>query len=258
MTWTQEGQDLIRGTRAWQLAERAIREKRFPQALTMKTPLGTFGNFTRLMAGKLLCLEQGPAEPCSSCQSWTPDGHPDLLISGPVDEAPGIDRCSALWAEISLRPVVAERRVAVIYNADRLSPGAANSMLKMTEEPPGKAVIILFHETGGLLPTLRSRTWNLNVSGEEIVTPVACPTNRKEWSEWLGRTGKYSTDQMDLEIRGMVASLVKLKRPLLAEELETFRIYARKGNLSISMMQDSLFLLLKEDKPIGQLFADFW
>lgn len=258
MTWTDEGQNLIRGTRAWQLVERAILEKRFPQALSIRTPLNTFGDFMRLLAGELLCLKQGQSEPCRSCCSWNSNGHPDLLVSGPMDEAPGIDRCRDLWAEISLRPVVAARRLAVIFNADRLSPGAANSMLKMTEEPPGNAVIIMFHETGTLLPTLRSRTWNLNVSGEEIVAPVVCPADRKEWIEWLRRTAKYSTAQMDLEIQGMVASLLYSQRPLIAEELETFRVYARKGNLSIPMIQDSLFLLLKEEKPIGQLFADFW
>lgn len=248
----------IRKTGAWDKLLKANREGTFPQALSLKVSSALFLDFTLAIARELLCLKIEGDEPCPSCRSWSGTEHPDLLLSGQVDETPGIDRCRTLWGELSLRPAVSKRRIAAFFNADKLSLGAANSMLKMTEEPPGGSVIILFYDTGEILPTLRSRTWNLTVPVEEIVTPVACPQTCHEWANWLSATSKFSVDQMNLEIQGMVSSLLDKNRVELAEDMETFRLYARKGNLSVSMIQDIVFLLLKEEKPIGQLLADLW
>lgn len=248
----------VRETEAWRKLATASDEGKFPQALALKVPLALSMDFTLAIARELLCQKRGAEEPCPSCQSWSGTEHPDLLLSGQSDETPGIDRCRALWGELSLRPVVAPRRIAIFFNADKLSPGAANSMLKMTEEPPGNSVIVLLHDSGEILPTLRSRTWNLAVSIEEVIAPVRYPRSTKDWADWLSKTGRFSVDQMDLEVQGMVSSLLREQTMQLAEDLETVRLYARKGNLSVNMIQDIVFLLLKEEKPIGQLFADLW
>ena len=50
------------------------------------------------------------------------------------------------------------RRVALIDAADELNTSAANALLKILEEPPANAVLLLVsHRPAGLLPTLRSR-----------------------------------------------------------------------------------------------------
>ena len=62
-----------------------------------------------------------------------------------------------------IRPVMGERQVFVLGNAETLvpqeaSPEAANALLKLLEEPPGGACFILTaSEPGRLLPTVRSR-----------------------------------------------------------------------------------------------------
>ncbi len=248
----------ITETFAWLKLERALQEARFPQAIGLKMPMVFFETFARTLGKVLLCRQADKDEPCVSCQAWASGEHPDLLVSGKTDEAPTVDRCRSLWGELSLKPVLARRRMAVIYNADRLSPGAANSMLKMTEEPPADSLILFLHETGDILPTLRSRMWNLVISSQEIATAIPPPTTPAAWKSWLNRTVKASPQEMDLELQGMITSLLEQGCPKLAEDLETLRVYARKGNLSTAMLQDSLFLLLKEEKPIEQLFADFW
>ncbi len=49
-------------------------------------------------------------------------------------------------------------RVALIDCADEMNGNAANALLKMLEEPPAKSAIILIsHQSGRLLPTIRSR-----------------------------------------------------------------------------------------------------
>ena len=49
-------------------------------------------------------------------------------------------------------------RVAVIDCADEMNPNAANALLKVLEEPPERALLLLVsHNPGRLLPTIRSR-----------------------------------------------------------------------------------------------------
>lgn len=50
------------------------------------------------------------------------------------------------------------RRVAIVDAADDLNTPAANALLKILEEPPPGAVLLLIsHQPAGLLPTIRSR-----------------------------------------------------------------------------------------------------
>ncbi len=54
-------------------------------------------------------------------------------------------------------------RIGIIDAADEMNPNAANSILKVVEEPPEKAVIFLVaHAPGRLLPTIRSRCRRLD------------------------------------------------------------------------------------------------
>ena len=57
------------------------------------------------------------------------------------------------------------RRVAIIDAADDMNPAAANAVLKMLEEPPKDAVLLLVaHQPARLLPTIRSRCRELRLS----------------------------------------------------------------------------------------------
>lgn len=63
-------------------------------------------------------------------------------------------------------------RVVIIDSADEMNRNAANALLKVLEEPPGKTVIILVsHTPGRLLPTIRSRCRALKLRplGNDII-----------------------------------------------------------------------------------------
>lgn len=56
-------------------------------------------------------------------------------------------------------------RVAIIDAADEMNRNAANAVLKLLEEPPSKALLLLVsHSPGRLLPTIRSRCRHLRLS----------------------------------------------------------------------------------------------
>lgn len=91
--------------------------------------------------------------------------HGDLLVlssdSGDEDnptQAIKVDQARKAPAFLALTPAESQWRVIIIDSADDLNPNAANALLKMIEEPPSSALILLVsHSPGGLLPTIRSR-----------------------------------------------------------------------------------------------------
>lgn len=141
--------------------------------------LGPAGVGKRALALKvaraLLCQSCAPTElepcgNCDSCRQAAAGSHPDLSVvslpSGkskmPVDLFLG-DRDhrnqEGLCHEISMRPMLGRRRVAVIDDADYLSIESSNCLLKTLEEPPPGAVLILLATSRSrLLPTILSRT----------------------------------------------------------------------------------------------------
>ncbi|MBI3356264.1 MAG: hypothetical protein HY038_05755, partial [Nitrospirae bacterium] len=60
------------------------------------------------------------------------------------------------------RPLMGERKICLIDDADRLTIGAANALLKTLEEPPGHGLFILISSRPQALPiTIRSRCQSL-------------------------------------------------------------------------------------------------
>jgi DNA polymerase-3 subunit delta' len=65
---------------------------------------------------------------------------------------------------LHLTPVEGGWRVVVVDAADEMNPNAANALLKVLEEPPAQALLLLVsHAPGKLLPTIRSRCRQLAV-----------------------------------------------------------------------------------------------
>lgn len=66
-------------------------------------------------------------------------------------------------------------RVLIVDAVDDMGPSSANALLKILEEPPEKAVLLLIsHAPGGLLPTIPSRCRKLRLPGlpEETVVEL--------------------------------------------------------------------------------------
>jgi len=130
--------------------------------------------FALRLAQTLLCSAQTPAEmsPCGECDSCTQvlaGTHPDILrVAKPADRsAIPVERIigpkekrmqEGLCHDISLKPFMGGRRVAIIEDADDLNEEGANALLKTLEEPPPRSVMILIGTSPDRqLPTIRSR-----------------------------------------------------------------------------------------------------
>lgn len=79
----------------------------------------------------------------------------DALI---LDNAEGIDAMRELKNFLWQKPNISSRRIAVINNAENLTPQAQNAILKIAEEPPENAMVILVvNQLDNILPPLLSR-----------------------------------------------------------------------------------------------------
>ena len=97
---------------------------------------------------------------CASCRKIDNNNHPDIHLIAPLPDKRdiSIEQLREMQHVLSLHPYEAPRKACIIDPAERMSVGAANSLLKTLEEPPGNALIILLTENAGmLLPTVRSR-----------------------------------------------------------------------------------------------------
>jgi DNA polymerase III subunit delta' len=70
----------------------------------------------------------------------------------------------AIAAFLRLTPAEGRWRVVIVDDADLMNRNAANALLKILEEPPKKALLVLVSDNPGrLLPTIRSRCRSLAV-----------------------------------------------------------------------------------------------
>jgi DNA polymerase-3 subunit delta' len=153
----------------------------------------------RTLAMCLLCgrVPESELEACGDCQScrmMLAGTHPDFLAIGcpegkselPVELLVGSRENrgrEGLCHDLSLRPMVARRRVAVIADAERMNTESANALLKTLEEPPSYAVIVLIaSDAAGLLPTIRSRCQTIRFAPLSTAD-VARRISELEWAE---------------------------------------------------------------------------
>jgi DNA polymerase-3 subunit delta' len=133
-----------------------------PHAVLFTGPGGVGKYPAALWWARLLkCATGGTCEPaCPDCTRIGAGSHPDVAVLAP--EAPGkaigIDEVRELIRLMSLKCVSRGPRVAIVRDAQELSHEAQSAFLKLLEEPPGRAVIVLVTENpAGLLQTVRSR-----------------------------------------------------------------------------------------------------
>ena len=92
--------------------------------------------------------------------------HPDVMIipPDPPQMLVKVDQVRHVIHEIYYRPVAGRERVYIFSDADFMKE-AANSLLKILEEPPEFATIFLLTDNpSSLLPTIRSRCMHLRLA----------------------------------------------------------------------------------------------
>ena len=104
---------------------------------------------------------------CANCARIQAGNHPDVRIIGPLQDKKeiSIQQIREIEKELNFRSFSGGRKIAIIDPATLMNLAAQNALLKTLEEPPQDSVLILIaSNSGGLLPTLRSRCLRLSFS----------------------------------------------------------------------------------------------
>lgn len=138
------------------MLERAVQEGRVSHAYLFTGP-GGIGKMKTAKALASVLLQSGDPEAGLFLQSGT---HPDWLIIEKEENRSriGIElitRTMEPW--LALKPFRGDYRVVLLHDAHLLSEAAGNALLKVLEEPPPYAVIILIADQLSLSETIQSR-----------------------------------------------------------------------------------------------------
>ena len=161
---------------------RSVQAGRIVHALLFTGPHGS-GKRTMaaMFAQALLCRgnEPRPCGVCPACKRFEAGSHPDVRTVRPEKRTIGVDTVRDLIDYLALRPYEGGRHIAIIEQADRLTPAAQNALLKTLETPPGDAMFFLISDApGGLLPTIRSRCQTVRFSDLSVEDCAAALARR--------------------------------------------------------------------------------
>ncbi|MGQ0669719.1 MAG: DNA polymerase III subunit [Actinomycetota bacterium] len=112
----------------------------------------------RAFAAALLC-ERGGCGECRACRLAEGDRHPNVFLVEPEGRDIHVETVrEEVWHPAFRTAPEPGRKIFVIREADRLNPAAADVLLKVLEEPPADAVLLLLSARPDELPeTVLSR-----------------------------------------------------------------------------------------------------
>lgn len=145
--------------------ERKVAEGRLPHGLLFAGPEGIGKRtFALRLAQALNCSRSEPQGAacgvCGSCRRIRSGIHPDVTMVTLLDDASliKIEQVREVRSQLELGALEGRARVFLVDPAERMSPGAANALLKALEEPPDATHFILITTNPhAMLVTIRSR-----------------------------------------------------------------------------------------------------
>lgn len=112
----------------------------------------------RAFAATLQCEEGTGCGQCRACRTVTAGTHPDVTVVTTDKLSISKEEVRGLVLTAQQAPATGHRRVVIVEDADRMSPGTFNVLLKAIEEPPPLTVWMLCAPSAqDLAPTIRSR-----------------------------------------------------------------------------------------------------
>ncbi len=264
---------LLAQDQVWRYFAALVREDRVPSSFLFVGPPGV-GKWTaaRELARALLCQgrPQRQLKSCGVCHSCTlleAGTHPDWFAVAPPEGKTQIPLEAIAGARdqrgqqgliyhLGLRPALGRFKVAVVDEADGLTPEAANSLLKTLEEPPpGSVLILISHNPDKQLSTIRSRCQQVNFRPlpTEVVERLLLQLGWVHQTEQARRIARFAQgsmrqaslllDEFLWELRKQVMEELTQRRPrpfaltqLVEQALEGFKQPAQRRQVAEALL----------------------
>ena len=135
---------------------------------------GSFASFEMalFLAQSQFCEDlQGvwPCGKCRSCRLIADEEFSDVKIVRPVNQVIKTERIRALVQDFSQSGFEGSRQVFIVQDADKMHTNAANSLLKVMEEPQSEIYLFLLTTDENLiLPTIKSRAQQVHFPKNQV------------------------------------------------------------------------------------------
>ena len=215
----------------WQQVLASWQQDHLAHALLLCGPQGMGkAQFARNLAETILCETGQACGKCKACNLFKAETHPDLLQVeiGEKSKIITVDQIRNFIQYCTLTSSYGGYQIAILNPAEAMNNNAANSLLKLLEEPPAKTLIMLIsHQPMALNATIRSRCQRLDFSRPDKKLTLA----------WLQNQLSSTQDAQLLLNLSAQAPLAALS---LAQDIK------KRGELFQSLNQ----LVTKKEDPI--------
>ncbi|MCM8806124.1 MAG: hypothetical protein NC825_05290 [Candidatus Omnitrophica bacterium] len=183
-----------------------------------------------LIAAKILECQNSPeiCGKCYSCRTIESKNYPDLHIIKPEKRNLSIDEVRSIKEQMYIKPYLGRYRIFVI-ESDWMQAPAANSLLKILEEPPAYGIIIILTRNNkNFVPTIVSRAINLRLNIEienlekdnfDRIQNLINSTNQKKLAQMIEIAGEIAKDSTREEIEEIFDTMILSARHNLLENI---------------------------------------
>jgi DNA polymerase-3 subunit delta' len=219
-----EGQE-----RAVNYLKRSIAQGRLGHALLFTGPEGVGKKSTALALAQALNCEHPQAQEacgvCVSCRKIMDLHHPDVQLIVPDGQFIKIDQIrEQVQHQVLLNPMEGNVKVYIIDAADSMTVEAANSLLKILEEPPGFVVLVLVAtQPFLLLDTIRSRCQEVRFNPVEADVLASWAAQRLELGTAEAMTLARLSGGRPAEVLRLAADEVRSLRRTVVDLLQENR-----------------------------------
>ncbi len=176
----------------------------------------------------------------------------DALV---LDDATGIDAMRDLKNFLWQKPNVSKKRIVIINNSENLTPEAQNAILKITEEPPESAILILIvNQLDNLLPPLLSRLQKIyfgRLSDEEMKDFVKDEKMKSAVVDLSfgrpGRAARLNSDESTAEMEKSAQQFLKSSGPVRSALIKDLVESQKEKPEILDIFLESLILILRKD-----------
>ena len=186
-------------------------------------------------AKKILCLESNKQQcSCKSCIEFDSNNNPDFFLIEAEEGKIKIETIRQIQRKIAEKPIISNKKVYIIDDAEVMTTEAQNCLLKTLEEPPEYATIILVTSNeNNLLSTIKSRCTRMHF--EQIP--------KQEIKKYLEINGDLQINDKMLEIaEGSIGKVIKLR--------ENIQIYNNIEEILLNLKNKDLIEIIQMSEEI--------
>lgn len=186
-------------------------------------------------AKRVLCLNESDGDcSCKSCLEFKSSNHPDFNVIEPDGNSLKIEQVRELQRKIQEKPIISNKKIYIIDDAEKMTTEAQNCLLKTLEEPPEFAILILVGSNESLfLDTIKSRCIILHFD----------KIDNNDLKDFLNKNFELQVKDQVLKIfQGSIGKAIELK-----DKIEE---YEQIGNMLKQLNKKDMLEIISMAKPI--------